>query len=122
MSFIQKFRKHGLAIVPFILLGVFLLTTSPKQLPLALLVVPFILLFICLLVIFLLVLRRVTFHTHRPFARKQFAVAATLAFLPSLVVVLRSIDQLTIKDVLILSVLIGTVVFYVSKLNFGTGQ
>ena len=94
------------------LLGIFLLT-DPQQLPSVFLIAPFVLLFISFFsfVVFLLgTLSRIT----KPTGLK---IGFTLAFLPVILLVLQSLGQLTIKDLLAIFALFGVAYFYIARFS-----
>lgn len=98
---------------------VFLLTTNPKNLSVIWLIVPFVLLFIALFFTWLLIVRalggkRSVLRSRR----RQYIVAALLAAGPTLMLLLDSVDQLTLKDGLLIVVFGIFALFYASKINF----
>lgn len=103
-------RTIFLALI-YMSLPVFLSLTDPAKLPLPLLVVPFLLLFVIFFVTIRLAVKRLN-------RRKRLLVAAAGASLPVLLLVFQSIHQLTVKDVLIVLVLISVTMFYLSRADF----
>ena len=113
----RKVRKLGLILLPYALLAAFLFTTNPQNLPAALLLVPFLLLFWCLFSTIyygfgLLGLAQVVTP------RKRLVLAFCLALLPTILLILQSINQLTGRDTLIFSVFIAVLALYVGRANF----
>lgn len=92
-------------------LGTFLLSTDPRKLPVVLVVVPFLLLFVALFYTIWLLL-------HKIGRRRSAVIAVCLATLPVLMIVLQSINQLTIRDVVILLVLEAGLLFYITRTSF----
>ena len=107
INFKNLFLLTGLIL--FLLL--FLLFTSPSRLPLPLLIVPFLLLFA-------VVFSTVIILSKGGFNRKNAARASLLAAIPLLLVVLQSLHQLTVKDLLITAGLTVVASYYLSKVDF----
>jgi hypothetical protein len=96
-------------------LAVLLFLTDPQKVPVAILVAPFLLVGAALFVSSLLFMRRFFPDAGR---RKQLTYAATFAGFPTFTLVLSSINQLTWRDGILVVVLVGCLIFYVSRLNF----
>jgi len=92
------------------LLLALLFGTDPNRIPSFMLVLPFLLLFICLLVAATLLLEKWGLGR-----RKSLQIAALCSSIPLLLIVLQSIGQLTVRDVLVLSVLFAVSYFYLSR-------
>lgn len=101
--------------ITFLLIPMMLFTTNPENLPLPLLMLPFILLFMALYFGSQLVLINLLPNIGRRAVR---GVGVALAILPVLLLVLQSISQLTIRDLLITLGLIGLLIFYFRKTDF----
>jgi len=102
-------KLAGVVLILFILF----LTTDPQKLPSVMLILPFIIFF--LLIFFAakwVLLRRIT----NP--RKATRVAILSAALPTLLFVLLSLGQLTVKDVATTAVLFILSYFYISRNSF----
>lgn len=110
-SYIMKWRRPLLLTALYVALPVFLLTTDPRDLPLPLLWVPFVLLFAVLFVSTRLVMRR------RSGGPRSLSVAIIAATLPVLLLILASIDQLTIRDSLISAGLVIGGIWYLNRLD-----
>jgi len=94
----------------FFALLVIFLAVNPNHVPSFFLVIPFILLFTLLLsgILYLLGLRGVN-------NKKSIKIASLCASLPILLIVLQSIGQLTIRDVLTVLLLFAISYFYISR-------
>ncbi len=93
----------------------FLMSTDPAQLPLVLIVVPFLWLFATLFATLWLVLGLLpAFQPHK----RRLITAGSGSALPVLLLVFRSMHQLTIRDILLSVVLIAVAAFYVSRADF----
>lgn len=108
----EKLKKTALIFSPFILLTLLILFTDPYELPLPLLLVPFILLGAGVFgaakeLLGLMPVSR----------RKAIAISATLTATVLLGVLLQSIRQLSLKDFLILSVLLIGTTFYMRRID-----
>jgi len=105
---LHKFRI-GVLIVVIVFL---LFATNPEQLPLPLLVLPFLLLFILLHTLIGLLLKK---RNSGSLSKNRKIVLVTLSALPVLILILQSIGQLSIRDFLILAGLGVGIVFYFVK-------
>ena len=94
------------------LLLILFLSTNPTKVPSLVLVVPFVLLFVFLFALTTL------FLGHNAFPRgRQLRVSVLCASIPLVLLILQSIGQLTIKDVLTITALFVVSYFYVSRLS-----
>lgn len=106
--------------LPLLTLGlllVVLFTTDPFRSSLPIIIVPFALLFLVLITA-LNSLSQVLGLDRRVSAKKRLIIVGGLAWLPVMLIILRSIDQLTLRDGLIISIFIVALVLYVSRTNF----
>lgn len=102
-------------VLAWITLPMFLLITNPETLALPLLVVPFIILLLCLYFSGLVFLG--AFFKELPPSRKK-TMALLVGALPTLLLLLASIKQLTIRDMAIVIGLLGLLMFYLKRLDF----
>jgi hypothetical protein len=96
----------------------FLLHTNPNKLSISWLLVPFIWLFVALFYTFKLMINLLWLPPAGKHSKKQVSVAAICAAVPTLILILGSINQLTIKDILLLVALGFGGLFYIGKLRF----
>ena len=89
-----------------------LLTTDPQKLPSMVLVVPFVLLYIAVASVLSFLLGLFGVSTR---ARLRFGLLA--AAIPLLLLVLQSLGQLTLRDVLVILALFIVAYFYISRLG-----
>lgn len=110
----QVQKLTGLLLI-WVSLPTFLLLTNPEDLPLLLLVVPF------------LILAAVLYLTARlgfsvlfgGLSEKRLRLLALLiAVFPTLLLILASIDQLTVRDAAIVSGLLLALIFYLRRVDF----
>lgn len=91
-------------------LALLLFGTNPRSISSVALVAPFVLIFL------LLFLLGSSFFRTKGFTRKtSWIVAAFIAVLPTLLLVLQSIGQLTIRDVATIAALFAIAYFYVTR-------
>lgn len=109
---VQKLITIGLL---WVSLPIFLLITNPEELPLAMLVVPFILLF-AMLYITARVGLRIIFPSIS--TARQRLLAVLIGALPTLLLILASIKQLTVRDTAIVVGLLVMLVFYLRRVDF----
>jgi hypothetical protein len=114
--FKRRIVRIGLLVAALALL---LALANPQAVPSVLLIVPFVLLFF---VIFLSVLQVVGFlrsHDDDKIAgfslRRPWVVAALVAGIPVLMLILQSIGQLTVRDVVTILVLFSVAYFYIAR-------
>lgn len=111
-TIMNQFKKYALVILPFLLLGLFLAFTDPYNLPLIVLLVPFVLLgwgvFKGL---------QVGGSLTGLSPRRSKVIAVIVTTLVLLTVLLQSIRQLSIKDFIILIVLLAGVTFYIRRFD-----
>jgi len=95
-----------------ILLLTFMFSTDPYRLPLVLLVIPFI-----LLAVTVYQFASVGFQPAPVSAPKKKYLSLIVSGLIVLLIILQSLHQLSIKDLLILLALLASVTFYVRKID-----
>lgn len=83
-------------------LGLFFSSTEPRKLPTVILVVPFILFFVTILIVI-------------RFFIDSLRVALLVSAFPTLLVVLRSLGQLTLRDIITTAALFGIAYFYLER-------
>jgi hypothetical protein len=103
-------RHLLIASTSLVLLLVLLFTTDPSRVPSIILFLPFILLFVCLMtiILYLLGMKGIT-------GRKGVKVAGLCAGVPLALLVLQSIGQLTLRDVLVITALFVVSYFYLLR-------
>lgn len=107
----KRLKQIGLLLLPFIILGIFLLLTDPYDIPLPLLVVPFVLLGFGIFRLLSFVLARLT---KLSVARIRL-LAGLITSLVELLVLLQSIRQLSLKDFFLLVALLVGLTFYLRR-------
>lgn len=112
---LKQVQKLIIILAIWISLPVFLLITNPETLPLPLLLVPFLLLAISLYKTaelgYGVMFKRLSKYRIR-------VLAAISAALPTLVIILASIGQLTIRDLAIIGGLLAFLTFYLRRIDF----
>jgi hypothetical protein len=98
-------------------LAIFLLSTDPRNLSLPLLLIPFIWLGVCLYVAIRYCLTLFSTRYRKISNNRKNSLAVTLAAIPVCMLLLKSIGQLTIRDVFILAGLIAIGTFYVGRVR-----
>lgn len=93
----------------------FLLTTNPNKLTIGWLIVPFIWLFVCLFFSVLLIMDVFAIRLAR--TKRQLSIATLIAIVPTTLLLLDSVNQLTLRDVLLILIFGTLAVFYTSKLE-----
>jgi hypothetical protein len=99
----------GMLIVVLVLL---LISTEPTKLPSAMLIVPFVLLFAILSLAISVLVRRYGVRTG-----KSVRVGVMASTLPTLLLVMQSLGQLTPRDTFTILALFGITYFYISRVT-----
>lgn len=116
MKISKLLNRPTYIVLTYLVLLIFLLTTSPAKLPIALLMLPLLLMFIGLFMTVQLVLHRVMPKTAR---KRQNLYAAYAGGLPVFLLILSSVGQLTWRDVSLVMFLGLCLLFYTSRAHFG---
>jgi heme/copper-type cytochrome/quinol oxidase subunit 4 len=114
-AMLKQVQKLTGLILLWVSLPAFLLVTNPETSPLPLLIVPFILLAAALYNSAEIILR---LSFNRASDQRTKITAAVVALLPTLLLILASIRQLTIRDTAIVGGLLLLLVFYMRRLDF----
>ncbi len=118
MTFLFRPKKQTwLLVMLYLGLIIFLFATDPNRLAIGWLILPFIWLFLCLFLTALLLLKKLLGRTRFLSKTKTYTIAFIIASLPTLILLLKSIDQLTVKDFVLFVVLYALISFYVSKIR-----
>lgn len=102
----------GALAITIIVLFVF---TDPNRVPSFVLVLPFILLFILLLSLIVLILQKRGMYNS-----KTLRIGMLCAAIPLVLLILQSIGQLTIRDVLAIAALFAISYFYMSRISISS--
>lgn len=107
-------KKYGLLGLLYISGPLFVVTTNPHNLPLPLLVLPFLWLFTVLFVTTSLLIKR-----RQNISKRQMVITAgVIASIPVLLAIFQSIHQLSLKDVLLSTSLVLLAAWYVLRADF----
>jgi hypothetical protein len=98
-------------IITVLALTCLLLTTQPGQLPVVVLMVPFVGFFIILTLAVALFLRR----QGGAMTMRDLRIGAVAAALPVILLIMQSVGQLTVRDVLMVIAFFAVVAFYLGK-------
>jgi len=96
----------------------FLCFTNPKNLSIVLLIVPFVLLFLGLLFTILILIKMFIKDNGSGLSKKHLIIATLLATIPVCLLLLDSVDQLTLKDGLLFITFGIFVLFYINRISF----
>jgi len=113
---LQLLKRVGLLFVIYIAGPVFIFLTNPHNLPLPLLILPFLWLFAVIICSLWIVYKLVL---HRSPGRKNQLNFGLAALVPVLLAILQSIHQLSIKDVVLVVGFVAVAGFYVARLDVG---
>ena len=117
MANIIKIRYRRILILIVLYGGflTFLLSTDPRKLPVGWLILPFIWLFLSLFLTFIYIID--WFSDGHRHSRRQSLTAGLLAAIPTSMLLLDSVDQLTLKDIFLIIGLGSLALFYVTKIK-----
>ncbi|MBA3758581.1 hypothetical protein H0X10_03050 [Candidatus Saccharibacteria bacterium] len=111
----KQVQKLTILVLLWISLPVFLLVTNPETLPLPLLIIPFVLL---LLILYKTAEAVLGITLNRRSSKRVKIMAGVVAFLPTLLLILASIRQLTVRDSAIVIGLLVMFIFYMRRIDF----
>lgn len=108
-------KKLAAVVLACAALLVLFIATNPEDLPLVLLTLPFLLLFLSLFLSLEILLSSLMPKIN---AKSKRWLAVILAGLPVLLVLLQSIGQLSVRDLLLVIALVSALIFYFKKADF----
>ena len=114
---LKQVQKLIILLLIWVSLPIFLLSTNPERLNLIFLIVPYILLFVTLFSIAHMLLRIFAKEISKV---KRRTMSAIFGFLPTLLLLLSSIGQLTVRDTALVLGLLTVVLLYLKRLDFIT--
>jgi hypothetical protein len=99
-------------------LPLFIFLTNPQDLSIPFLILPVILLFIIIYVtVYFGILKRFARAKHISRTR-MYVISAVIALVPVLIIVLASINQFTLRDVILASIIVIFISWYLLKVDF----
>jgi hypothetical protein len=114
-------RKVAITSIVLAFAGIgFLVLTNPQTLAPIVLIVPFILFFLSLFFAVIFVTTVITKTDQPTIKRKSFLFSILLAGYPVMLLLLQSIGQLSLRDVITLTLLFGVSALYIGRSSFGT--
>jgi len=116
-------NKHSLIYLTTLLLSVlslfsFIFFTSPKNLPVFVLLMPVISVFLIFFLIFYWIIRKSIFSSKIYSINRSAFLATTFSVIPVLLLVLASTKEFTFKDVCLALILFFFIVIYFSRVDF----
>lgn len=112
----HKYLLHFILLTVSIGLLLLLALTSPNHLPSLLLMLPFLLILILIISAFFMILRVLKVAENNE--RKRFMIAAIAGIVPTLLLVLKSINELTSRDVIVALLFVAIFGFYFNRAEF----
>ena len=116
----SRLKRIILLVIMYTSLFMFLFMTNPNKLAIGWLIIPFIWLFIVLYLSVLFIFDITGYKAHKP--KRKVTTAVLIAAIPSLILLLDSIDQLTLKDGLLIVILGLIASFYTNKFKVKSKQ
>ena len=111
-------KKFGALLVMFGALLLFMISTSPRELPIIFLVLPLLWLLLTLMATGLLSMKVLKLLEGPQNKIRRLGYAGTIATVPVGILLLRSIGQLTVKDVGLILILATVSALYIGRLRF----
>ena len=108
------YKRLVLLIALYAGLIAFLLVTNPNKLTIGWLILPFVWLF-CNLFLTALVFMDIFGYKYR--SKKRLGVTLLVALIPTIILILDSVNQLTLRDCLLITIVGLLAVFYIGKLQ-----
>jgi 4-amino-4-deoxy-L-arabinose transferase-like glycosyltransferase len=105
-------------IVLYLSLPLFIFFTNPQNLPLPLLVLPIALLFLIIFTtVYLLIVKNIP-SSKRISKTRLYIISAIVAIVPVMLIVLASIGQFTLRDIILSAVIVICMAWYLIKVDF----
>ena len=119
---INKLVKVILLIILYLSLPLILMFTNPNNLPLPLLVLPVVLLFLIIFVtVYFFVISKMK-ASKRISKTRNLVITAIVAIVPVLLIVLASIRQFTLRDIILSVFIVVCISWYLLKVDFLKSQ
>lgn len=114
----KKIPKTALLIVLYLSLPIFLFSTNPQHLPIVFLIVPYLLLFLIIYVSIYYLLGGYFRHNSSESKARQVIIAGIGSAVPVVLILLASIRQFTIWDIVLSIAIVLFISWYLLKANF----
>lgn len=114
----KKIIRILLIIAFYLSLPLFILFTNPQNLALPLLVLPVLLLFLIIYVTVYLLFFKKLKRSKRLSKTRIYIISGIVALVPVLLIVLASIGQFTIRDIILATVIVVCISWYLLKVDF----
>lgn len=114
----KKITKIILLVVLYMSLPLFIFSTNPQNLSIPFLILPVVLLFIIIYVsVYIGILKKIA-RARRISRTRMYVISGIIALVPVLIIVLASINQFTLRDIILSSVIVIFVSWYLLKVDF----
>jgi len=113
-----KIRRFIILIALYLSLPLFLFFTNPQKLPLPLVITPIVLLFLIFYATAYYIIKSQFKQTKRLSKTRMIVISAIIALVPVLLIVLASIQQFTLRDIILSTVIVVCVSWYLLKVDF----
>lgn len=107
------------ALVSLVLALLILISTNPQNLPAIFLLLPFVFFFLALFLAILAVNTYLSKNELTDSGSKNVFFSFLMAGYPTMLILLQSIGQLSVRDVITLTLICGLSAFYVTRSSFG---
>lgn len=114
----KKIRNTILLVLLYLSLPLLLFVTNPQKLPIALLILPVFLLFVIIYVTVYLLLNKRIKKSERISKTRLALIAGIISIVPVLLIVLASIQQFTLRDIILSIVIVIGISWYLLKVDF----
>ena len=113
----KNLRNICLALL-YLSLPLFLLLTNPQNLPLPLLIMPVVLLFVIIYTTVYLAIFKKYKRLNKLSKTRIYVISGISALIPVLLIVLASIGQFTLRDIVLALVIVVCISWYLLKVDF----
>ncbi len=114
----KKFTKILLITGLYLSLPLFIFFTNPDSLPIPFLILPVVLLFLIIFAsVYFLITKKIS-RSKRISKTRIYIISGVVALIPVLIIVLASINQFTLRDIMLSSVIVVCISWYLLKVDF----
>lgn len=115
---LKKARNILLILLLYISLPVILFLTNPQNLPVPLLILPIVLLFMIIFATVYFIFMRQLKRSGKISRTRLILISAIIAIVPVLLLVLASIRQFTVRDIILSIAIVISISWYLLKVDF----
>lgn len=115
---LKRIFKYVLILALYLSLPLFVFFTNPQNLPIPLLLMPIVLLFIIIyFTVYLFIMKKIN-RAKKITRTRLYVISGIITLIPVLIIVLASINQFTLRDIILSAVIIIISSWYLLKVDF----